>query len=358
MNIRVILAEQLTPEQVAAWSDIQRAEPALDSPYFRPEFTQAVAAVRRDVEIGLLEEDGRPVGFFPFQRGPRNIAQPVGGRMSDFQGVVVRRSVAWNPQQLLRGCRLRAWHCDHLVAAQEPFRPYHWKVASSPYLDLSQGWAGYRAEQETRHKESFRQAIRKMRFAEGEAGPLRVEINAARPAVFRSLVEWKVKQYRRTGVTNVLGFDWTVGLLERVLAARGEAFCGMLSALYMGDVLVAVLLSMRSFGVVHAWFSAYRPNFASLSPGLILWLKLAEALPDVGVRRVDLGKGPETYKTHLMSGAIEVAEGAVDLRPLAAALRRNWRRAYDWARTSPLRRPLLAPGRMLRTMIEARSFRE
>ena len=296
MNIRVIAAEQLTAEQVAAWSDIQRAEPALDSPCFRPEFTQAVAAVRRDVEVGLLEEDGRPVGFFPFQRGPRNMAQPVGGRMSDFQGVIVRRRVTWDPEQLLCGCRLRAWHFDHLVAEQEPFRPFHWKVAPSPYLDLSRGWEGYRAEQEARHRESFRRAIRKMRFAEGEAGPLRVEIDAPRPAVFRSLVAWKVKQYRRTGVTNVLGFDWTVGLLERMLAERSEAFSGMLSALYMGDVLAAVLLSMRSFGVVHAWFSAYRPNFASLSPGLLLWLKLAEALPAAGSDVSIWARGPRNTK--------------------------------------------------------------
>ena len=116
----------------------------------------------------------------------------------------------------------------------------------------------------------------------------------------------------------MLAFDWTVALLERVLAARGEAFSGMMSALYMGDVLAAVLLSMRSYGVAHAWFSAYRPNFAPLSPGLILWLELARLYPQLGIRRIDMGKGPEEYKTHLMSGAIDVAEGSVDFRPAGA----------------------------------------
>ncbi len=75
-------------------------------------------------------------------------------------------------------------------------------------------------------------------------------------------MQWKTDQYRRTGVTNVLGFPWTVALLERILAAEGEGFSGMMSALYMGDVLAAVLLSMRSYGVMHAWFSAYRPDLA------------------------------------------------------------------------------------------------
>ena len=131
----------------------------------------------------------------------------------------------------------------------------------------------------------------------------------------------------------------------------------MMSALYLGDVLAAVLLSMRSYDVVHAWFSAYRPDFAPLSPGLILWLELAQAYPALGIRRIDLGKGPEEYKTHLMSGAIDVAEGSVDFRPVAAVVRRNWHRAYQWARRSPLRRPLLAPARFLRRLVESRSFR-
>ena len=40
------IASQLTPEQVQAWSRLQREDPAVDSPFFRPEFTQAVAAIR------------------------------------------------------------------------------------------------------------------------------------------------------------------------------------------------------------------------------------------------------------------------------------------------------------------------
>jgi CelD/BcsL family acetyltransferase involved in cellulose biosynthesis len=356
-NIRTISADQLTPAHIAVWSEIQQAEAMFDSPYFRPEFTQAVASVRKDVEVGILEDGGEPVGFFPFQRGPRNVALPVGGRMSDFHGVIVRKDVAWESQKLLRDCRLSAWCFDHLVAAQEPFVSHHWKTAPSPYLDLSQGWSGYQTTQQTLHRDYFKKAMRKLRHAEREAGPLRIEIDTRNQVVFQSLVQWKIDQYYRTGVTNVLAFDWTISLLQRMLSAKSEAFCGMMSALYMGNVLTAVVLSMRSYGVVHSWFSAYRPNFAPLSPGLILWLEIAKAYPALGVRRLDLGKGPETYKQHLMSGAIDVAEGAVDFRPLAGAMQRGWHRAYEWARCSPLRRPLLAPGRILRKMVESRSFR-
>ena len=151
-------------------------------------------------------------------------------------------------------------------------------------------------------------------------------------------MRWKARQYQRKRTVERPAIDWKMALLETVLAAKGEAFSGMMSALYLNDVLAAVLLSMRSYGVAHAWFAAYRPKFAPLSPGLILWLELARIYPQLGIRRLDLGKGPEQYKTHLMSGAIDVAEGSVDLRPMMGMVRRNWCRratasvARRWAR--------------------------
>jgi hypothetical protein len=89
---------------------------------------------------------------------------------------------------------------------------------------------------------------------------------------------------------------------------------------------------------------------------LVLWLEVAKAYSELGVQRLDLGKGPEQYKTHLMSGAIDVAEGSVDLRPITRIVQRNWCRARDWVRNSPLQRPLLRPARFLRNMLESRTF--
>src|SRR5690349_3464553 len=87
MNIRLITPANLTVDQLAAWSQIQAADPRLNSPFFNPAFTQSVAVVRDDVEIAVLEEAGRPVGFFPYQRDHGDVGRPVGGYMSDFQAV-------------------------------------------------------------------------------------------------------------------------------------------------------------------------------------------------------------------------------------------------------------------------------
>ncbi len=357
MKISVVPGKQLTAEQAAAWSQIQRAEASLESPYFRPEFTQAVAAVRDDVEVAILEEAGAAVGFFPFQRGTGNVAAPVGGRLCDFQGVVVRGETAWDPRQLLRECGLAAWHFDHLIAAQQPLRPYHWKTADSPFLDLSQGWQGYVTGQRARHKESFKTLLRKLRHAEREAGPLSIEYHSEDRGVFDALLEWKRQQYRRTGVLDVLAVPWTVALLERVWQASGAEFSGVLTSLRLGGRLAAALLSLRSGPVLHTWFSAYDTELAHYSSGLMLFLELGRIAETQGIRQINLGKGPETYKEQIRSGAVELAEGSVDLRPVAGLLRRQWRRAYDWVRSSPLRRPLRAPGRLVRRLIESRTFR-
>jgi CelD/BcsL family acetyltransferase involved in cellulose biosynthesis len=357
MRIETIPAAELTADQGLLWSQIQRAEATLDSPYFRPEFTRAVAAVRSGVEVGILEDGNVVVGFFPFQRGKGNVGLPVGGKMSDFHGIITRQGVDFDPQEIIKACKLSAWHFDHLIAGQEPFQPYHWSAAGSPYMDLSGGWKTYESRQLADHKSSFKRMCTKLRQVEREVGEIRLEVHAADNKAFSSMIDWKRKQYQTTGVTDILAVDWTVALLQRLLTCKDEAFSGILSAMYIDNILAAVLLSMRSYGVLHGWFSAYSPRFAQFSPGLIMWLELAKVAEKLGIGRIDLGKGPEDYKKHIMSDSIAVAEGSVDTRPLGRIIHRNWHRAFHWLRNTPLRKPLLTPGRFVRRMIESNKLK-
>ena len=353
MRIEAIPAAALSADQLSLWSQFQSADGALDSPYFRPEFTQAVAAVRSDVEVGILEHGDEVVGLFPFQRGKGNVGLPVGGKMSDFHGLIAKQGITFDPREILNGCKLSAWRFDHLVASQETFRHCHWDVGGSPYMDLSGGWQAYEKRQLAVHKTSYKRMTTKLRQVNRELGEVRLDMLSADDTAFSSLIEWKRKQYQATGVADVLAVDWTVALLRRILTFKNEPFSGILSALYIGDSLAAVLLSMKSHGVLHGWFSAYNPSFAQFSPGLILWLEMAKVAEKWGISRIDLGKGPEDYKKHIMSGSIAVAEGSVDTRKVVRILRRQWHRAYHWLRGTPLRGPLLRPGRFIRRMIES-----
>ena len=136
MHVELTTPGRLTLRDRELWSRFQREDPALESPYFRPEFTLAVAAVRRDVEVAILRQDGDTMGFFPFQRRGRGPAKPVGGRLSDYHGVIARRGATWNAAELVRACQLAAWDFDHVPISQVPFGSFHRRTDLSPYLDV------------------------------------------------------------------------------------------------------------------------------------------------------------------------------------------------------------------------------
>jgi CelD/BcsL family acetyltransferase involved in cellulose biosynthesis len=358
MKTTIIPAAQLSDRHICAWSEIQRARAELDSPFLRPEFTQAVASVRDDVEVAVLEEHGEMVGFFPYQRSSRGVAAPVGGRMSDFQAVIVRKNAAWDPEALLQSCGLKAWHFNHLMVSQEELRPYHRLVEDSPYTDLSGGFAAYCARHGRRAENPFPHITIKARKLQRQNGPLRFEVDTKNPRVFDTLIEWKIQQYRQMRVANCFAVPWTRALVQRILNCRDEAFAGMLSALYAGDHLVAAQFGMRSDNVLHYWFIGYDPAFSKFSPGLIRDLKLMEAAASLGIRRLDFGKGMTDMKQYLMCGASQVAVGSVDLRPLVRILQRPWHLAYQWARNSPLRRPGARALYHLREWLTSRSGKD
>jgi CelD/BcsL family acetyltransferase involved in cellulose biosynthesis len=100
---------------------------------------------------------------------------------------------------------------------------------------------------------------------------------------------------------------------------------------------------MRSGGVLHGWFPTYADAFAKYSPGLLFWVRMAQEASSLGIHRIDLGRGRERYKESLKTGALPLAEGSVELRPFAGAVRHGWLRMRELIRSSPLR----VPGQML-----------
>lgn len=342
-HVAVVRAGELTQRHIRIWSQIQCENARFNSPFFRPEFVQKVAQFRSDVEVAMLECDSQTIGFFPFHRLRNGIARPVGMSLSDFQGAVTAADATFNPRQLLHSCGLRAWHFNHLIAAQREFAPYHWFAAGSPYMDLSEGFEHYQQERHRAGSHTVRQALRKIRKIERDVGPLRLIPYTTDERIFQSLVASKIKQYRRMRAVNHLAESWRIELLRSIACTREPEFAGMLSVLLAGDEVIAIHLGMISGGVLHCWFPTYADDFSKYSPGLIFWVRMAQEAASFGMRRIDLGKGDERYKQSLKSGALPLAEGSVELRPLIGTVRYGWARARELIRSSPLR----GPGQML-----------
>ena len=165
---------------------------------------------------------------------------------------------------------------------------------------------------------------------------LRFELHETDPGSLRTFLRWKSEQYHRTGAFDVLSRPWVVEILERVHGTQADGFSGVFSCLYAGDSLVAAHLSLRSGPILHSWFPAFDVEFAKFSPGLVLFLEIAEAAPAHGIRVFDFGKGDEPYKQLFANSAIEVAAGSVERGRASAFTARTARRVWSIALHSPL----------------------
>ena len=322
MHVERLAASQLTPEMVSKWAEFQADDPVLHSPFLRPEFTQAVAAVRRDVEVAVMYEGSEIIGFLPDQRSRWNVGQPVGSHLSDRQAVIARRGTTWSAEAIIRACGLAAWDYYQLAAEQTAMEGHHAQVDEAVYMNLENGYEAYERGRRAAGSEKFKQLGKLKRRAEREIGPVRFELHDEQRDVLEHLLAWKSAQYRATGATDVFALDWVVRLLQHVIAERDDDFRGLLSALYIGERLAAVELGLRSGSVLHGWFPAYSRDFAFYSPGLLLTVELAKVAPEHGITRLDLGRNNLPYKSSFASDRYYVARGSVAVRPLASLSRK------------------------------------
>lgn len=328
MVISVLDARDLPPAVTGAWSELQSSEPTLASPFFRPEFTQAVAAARRDVGVGVLAGGG----FFPFQRVRIGIGLPVGSRLSDYHGLVAPPETDVDALVLMKACRLSTWEFDGLVAAQRAFRPFHRVERSSPVIDLAGGYDAYTASRRGAGSDQLDDAEKQAERLSRRVGPIHFEPHVADRAALDRLLAWKSAQYASTGAVDIFRFRWVDELVRRLHATSEPEFAGLLSVLYAAGQPVAMHLGLKSASVLHSWLPAYDPEFARYSPGIVLLARMARSAPELGLVAIDLGKGDALYKRRFANSAIALAGGAVERPSLAAVMR-----AVEGASTRVLR---------------------
>jgi CelD/BcsL family acetyltransferase involved in cellulose biosynthesis len=340
VRISVVHPGELGPAELSRWRQLHD-HPGLDNPFLAPEFAVCVSRVRPGTRVAVLQEGSEIVGFFPFERGPFRIGRPIGAGLSDCQGVVHAPGLDWDPRELLRGAGLDVWEFDHLLAGQRPFAPYHHARRRSSVIDVSGGYDAWLLDRRQAFRHSITDMGRKQRKLGREEGAIRFLFDVADGEVLDTLMRWKSAQYRRTGRSDRFARPATVQLLRELLQTRAPGCTGTLSVLYAGRRPVAIHLGLRSASTLACWFPAYDVALSKYSPGLMLHLFMAEAAAAVGLRRLDLGKGDEEYKTVLGNREFLVAEGGVE-RPSAVAVARRLQRAPGrYATDLALRRPAL-----------------
>lgn len=352
VQISVIRPGELGPEEIAAWTYMQRAMGSLASPFLCPEFAIAVDRVRPGARVAVLADGPEIAGFFPFQRRRLGVGVPIGSPVNNCQGVIHAPGVEWDARDLLRACKLSAWQFDCLAEGQEPFGRYVSAVAPSPAVNLTDGFPAYQEKLQANYPKFCKDLARRRRNLQRKAGELRFVADSRDPAELRTLMAWKSEQYRRTGWIDFFDRPWIVDLVDDLFSTRTSHFGGLLSVLYAGETPVAAHFGLRHRHVFTGCYPAYDPHFARHSPGLILHLGRLDAIASLGVYLVDMGKGLERYKQTLKNHDLYVAEGLVTRGPLHAAVHRARTGAVRWAGPQLRKRPLLfhAADRILRQL--------
>ncbi|MEM7810777.1 MAG: GNAT family N-acetyltransferase [Planctomycetota bacterium] len=355
--VREIGAAELDADLRRSWQAVRESDPRFSSPYFHPEFTAAVADVRDDVRVAVCERDGRAVGFFPFQRDASGDGLPVGGRLCDFHGVVAADADVPSPGLLLSSCGLRTLRLENLVAEDRAgFDAHCLGTAETRHIDLAEGFDAWHARVRETRGSDIRELGRKRRRLERDVGKISFKLCAVDHEALATLIEWKSRQYERTGLSDVFGVDWTRRLLTRLLDGR-DGLSGCVTSLRAGGRLVAAQFGMLDASVWHYWFPAYDLEFAKYSPGSLLLMESARVGPVEGVRRIDLGRGDERYKSAFGDGVDRVAECVLTRNAWRGSSAKIVFAGKRWLRRSPWGAPVRYSARLLRPWRERNRFR-
>lgn len=357
MKVHVLQPTELTAELLARWDGIQSGNVEFHNPYFRPEYVQAIARLRKDVEVAVLEQDGEPRGFFAYQRDRWNVATSVGGRICDYQAVIADPQLRWSANELLQQSRLRGFRFDHLLATQQEWTAGIAKVHDSPYLDLEGGFKAYGELRRKTGCKRMKQFLGKLRKLEREVGPVRLVPYSTDLRLLQQLIVWKEAQYQHAGLANLFRMPNVALMLTELLREQEANFRGTLSALYAGETLAAVAYSLVSGKVWHLCLPAFNFDLEQYSPGALFITRLAQEARQLGITQIDLGKGEARYKATFATGAHRVAEGALGGSSMMRGCQHLWLRTRDLVKSSPIYGPAKRPLRWLRETLDWLAYR-
>ncbi len=195
---------------------------------------------------------------------------------------MLRAGAVVDPHELLRASSLSVWEFNHLESGQDLFLPFTTGGFASPVIDLTGGYAAYETLLRANSRSFLKTTRAQERRLARQAGPLRFVFDERSPAVLRALMAWKSAQYRRTGRRDRFAQDWINNLVTALSTTRTPSCSGLLSVLYAGDRPVAAHFGLRSRTVLSCWFPAYDRDFATFSPGRVLYLRMIERPPPPG----------------------------------------------------------------------------
>jgi CelD/BcsL family acetyltransferase involved in cellulose biosynthesis len=314
MRVTIVRPRDLGDAEAALWWSFQHSTPEGLSPFMSLSFVQAVDRHRSNVRVAVVEDHGQIAAFLPFELHAHGVGMPAGYPMNNLQGFI-GSGVPLDARWVVKQARLRGWRYSAASIDQPVLAPFHYEgtTVPCPVIDLTKG--------ELSHISGRSKARRAMERA---FGAVSLEWNSSQPGQVGRLIEWKSRKYHGTSL--LFSDPAARGIVEELAASDNEDCRGVVSVLFTGERTAAVHLGLLGPQSLAGWFMSYDPALNRFAPGMMVWLPLAQAAGERGVKRIDLGAGQDTYKFELSNDSYMVAGGAVWIYRAEAAARKGFRR--------------------------------
>ena len=304
-NFFVRKLDELTACDREIWGQLLEQNKTLRQSFLSLQFAEAVGCTGMEVLILLIAVDSKPVFFLPLQRckgmvGKLGLYEPVGGAMSDYFGAVAASGISIDPMQMLAATkgRVNGVLFTHLDQSQNSFGLLGGEPRKGLRTRLGVPPEAFWGNLRLTDKKLVYDTERREKKLVADHGSLHFEWESSHPETdLVWLVEAKRNQYERTKKQLApLFILQNVELLNNLLKSKHPACHGVLSVLRSGDKIIAAHLGLRCLETMHVWFPVYDPQFASYSPGRILFKYLFAQGAGQGIELFDRGEGDNQAK--------------------------------------------------------------
>jgi CelD/BcsL family acetyltransferase involved in cellulose biosynthesis len=245
-------------------------------------------------------------GFLPFQFSSRfsawtKTAEPIGGEMTDYVGLIAKPEIRISPVRLLRLAAVNYFGFSHLdesqlgygLTGEQPRTGLRIRLAQ----DAERPLEALLAERHKYRKDTERRA----RQLTAELGPIDfvLDVQQGRREALDNLIAQKRAQYQRTKVSDALATPWKSALLHKLSTHQFSSCRSLLSTMSAGGQWIAMHFGIVGNGILQYWLPVYNPAYSKYAPGRLLIHHVIEASRAAAIHTIDRGEGDTSSKREL-----------------------------------------------------------
>ena len=331
LTARIISPDCLSAHEIAAWENLCATLPHLSSPFLSPHYARAVSEAGIDARICVIYHNQTICGFLPYQFRSHlsawtGTAEPVGGEMTDYFGLIAAPGFSIASRRLLQLAKLNYLGFSHLDESQLDYG----LIAEQPRIglrirlprDIDRPLEALLHDSQKYLKDSER---RKRQLVK-EVGPIEftLDVRNGRMQILNELIQRKRSQYMRTKAPDALESPWKRHLLQQLSQYEFDSCRGILSTLSAGGKWVAAHFGILGNGILQYWLPVYNPEYAKYAPGRLLIHHIIEMSSTAGIHTIDRGEGDTSSKRELANEEHRLLRGAWHNGSVASGIARGF----------------------------------